>query len=270
MSKSDPVSSVAALGGRIGPAIERHFDTTFRALLHGPGTTIDPNFIRLLTNEPHPFGNLAVVAERNDPDVTRQAIEPLCAAGCPAAVAFPGTPVSPAVESLLASRGFAPHAAMPAMAVDIDRLAPTALPAGYSFVRTSDDAAGAAWTECFAVGYELPLAVARYFSPMAAPGHSAPEASVQFFAVLKDHAPVATSMVYLADGLAGVYCVATVPEERGKGIGAHVTAQALRAVQQLGYRVGVLQSSEMGESVYRRIGFETFGGVPLYVLLPSG
>ncbi len=81
--------------------------------------------------------------------------------------------------------------------------------------------------------------------------------------------PVANSMIYLNDGLAGVFCVATVPEERGKGPGAHATAEPLRLAQRLGYGVGVLQSTEIVDSVYRRIGFADVGGVPFYVRIPS-
>lgn len=69
----------------------------------------------------------------------------------------------------------------------------------------------------------------------------APTAQTQFFAVLRDGQPVSTSLLYLADGLAGIYSVSTLPEERGKGFGAHATAEALRAAFTLGYRVGVLQ-----------------------------
>lgn len=78
----------------------------------------------------------------------------------------------------------------------------------------------------------------------------------------------ATSMLFLADGLAGIYCVSTVPAERGKGLGAHVTAEALRVAQRLGYGVGVLQSSPAGHSVYLGLGFADVGSVPMFVRLP--
>ncbi len=80
---------------------------------------------------------------------------------------------------------------------------------------------------------------------------------------------MATSALFLGDGLAGVYCVATLPQERRKGFGAFATAEPLRRVRDLGYRVGILQSSEPGHPVYRRIGFRDVGGVPLYVRMPG-
>ena len=48
-----------------------------------------------------------------------------------------------------------------------------------------------------------------------------------------------------------------------------MTAEPLRAARALGYRVGVLQSSEAGHSVYRRLGFADYGVVPMYLLLPE-
>jgi predicted acetyltransferase len=75
--------------------------------------------------------------------------------------------------------------------------------------------------------------------------------------------------VYLHNGVAGIYGVATLPEERGNGLGAHMTAAPLRIARELGYRVGILQASEDGHPVYRRLGFADFGEVPLYLRLQA-
>jgi predicted GNAT family acetyltransferase len=97
----------------------------------------------------------------------------------------------------------------------------------------------------------------------------APGARTQFFAIRRNGRLVATSLLYMADGLAGIYCVATLPDERGKGLGAHVTAEALRKAHVLGYRVGVLQSSPDGHSVYLGLGFADFASIPLFVRMPA-
>ena len=80
---------------------------------------------------------------------------------------------------------------------------------------------------------------------------------------------VAVSMLYLAGGLAGIYCITTLAEERGKGLGAHVTAETLRVAQRLGYGVGVLQSSAAGHSVYEGLGFRDVGSVPMFIRIPG-
>jgi hypothetical protein len=74
---------------------------------------------------------------------------------------------------------------------------------------------------------------------------------------LVDGDPVAVSALFLAEGLAGIYNVATRPERRGCGYGAGVTWAAALVGREQGASQSILQSSEAGEPVYRRMGFST-------------
>jgi GNAT superfamily N-acetyltransferase len=69
--------------------------------------------------------------------------------------------------------------------------------------------------------------------------------------------PVSWASVFYAMGVAGVYAVGTAPEARRQGIGSAITLRGLLDARDRGYRVGVLQSSQMGYDVYRNLGFET-------------
>jgi ribosomal protein S18 acetylase RimI-like enzyme len=71
-----------------------------------------------------------------------------------------------------------------------------------------------------------------------------------------DGEPVATNMLFNSGGVASVYAVATLPAARGQGIGAAITLKSLLMARELGYRHGVLFSTEMGVRVYERIGFK--------------
>jgi GNAT superfamily N-acetyltransferase len=70
-----------------------------------------------------------------------------------------------------------------------------------------------------------------------------------------DGQPVASHILMNGGGVAGVFGIATIPSARGKGIGAAITLQPLLEAREMGYRYGVLFTSEMGKLVYERIGF---------------
>jgi len=268
MQQAAIVGSIGSCGDAIDTRAARHLELAFRHMMRGPGTEHDESFIRLVTGEPHPLGNVAVVSDAGNLATTQAAIGPLLSCDFPAAVLYPNG-VSESVARSVAALGFESQGAMPAMAVDIERMAATALPPGYDWARIGAGDDGRGWAEALAVGYGLPQGVARLFSPESLGADLAPGARTQFFAILRDGRAVATSLLYLADGLAGIYCVATLPDERGKGLGAHVTAEALRIAHHLGYGVGVLQSSPAGHSVYLGLGFEDLGEVPMFVRMPA-
>ena len=270
MATTARIPELTALGAAAGPAIGRHLDRAFRAMVRSEHRREDPRFLRLATGEPHPFGNFAVITAPVDVEAVREAIDPLVAGGAPAAVIIPGSEVPAAVDAYLANQGFFAHGAMPAMAVNIASLQSTELPDGYELVRIGNGDDGEEWVRQFAVGYELPPGVAQCFSPVALHADKSPDAAMQFFAIRRNGMVVCTSVCYLDGGLAGIYCVSTIPAERRKGLGAHATAEPLRLAARLGYRVGILQSSEAGHGLYKSLGFADFGGVPLYVRIPHG
>lgn len=79
-----------------------------------------------------------------------------------------------------------------------------------------------------------------------------------------DGKPVATTSLLLDGELAGIYSVGTLAEARGRGIGAAVTREAMRFARDRGATQAALQSSELGSSVYRRLGFVEYCNLRLY------
>jgi len=60
-------------------------------------------------------------------------------------------------------------------------------------------------------------------------------------------------------GVAGIFSVGVDEAVRQRGIGTAVMTEALRFVQAQGCRYAVLNSTPMGESLYRRLGFRSLG-----------
>ena len=73
--------------------IARQFDTVFRTVMRGPAVTSGREFFRYITNEPHPFGNFAIVSDPSRVDHAKSAIDGLLPLKAPSAVIFPGAPV---------------------------------------------------------------------------------------------------------------------------------------------------------------------------------
>ena len=81
-----------------------------------------------------------------------------------------------------------------------------------------------------------------------------------------DGKPVASSTFILCHGVVGLFNISTVPEARLKGIGTEMTLVPLREALSIGYKVGVLHSSDMGYPVYKKIGFKEYCEIYAYQL----
>ena len=85
-----------------------------------------------------------------------------------------------------------------------------------------------------------------------------------YLAILKGK-PVGTSQLFLSEGAAGIYNVTCIPEARGQGIGSAITLAPLLEARQRGYQIGILQASQEGYNVYRRLGFQDYGKLSVYL-----
>ncbi|NIS81019.1 MAG: GNAT family N-acetyltransferase [Anaerolineales bacterium] len=66
-------------------------------------------------------------------------------------------------------------------------------------------------------------------------------------------------------GCSGIYLVATLKEVRGQGIGSALTLLPLQEARALGYRIGILGSTEKGLGMYRRLGYREYFKFGIYI-----
>jgi GNAT superfamily N-acetyltransferase len=95
------------------------------------------------------------------------------------------------------------------------------------------------------------------------------ETPLRLFIAWLDDQPVATSLMFLGAGVAGIYNVATLASARGRGVGTAVTLAPLLMARDEGYRVGILQSSDSGYNVYRKLGFQEYCKTYQYIWSPA-
>jgi GNAT superfamily N-acetyltransferase len=86
---------------------------------------------------------------------------------------------------------------------------------------------------------------------------------LRYYLARADGRDVSTAVGFTIDSTVGIFSVATPEDHRGRGYGAAITAHAVRDGFATGADLAGLQSSPMGEPVYRRLGFRE---VELYTL----
>ena len=157
-------------------------------------------------------------------------------------------------DSVLSEYGFGFSDDTPGMAVNLQTLPQTAsMPKGLEIRIIEDEEEMRAWAHVFTLGYGMPPDWEdMIFEVWFKLGLDFP---VQNYLGYLDGEAVSTSTVFYGAGVAGIYDVATLPETRGHGIGSAMTLAPLLDARRADYRIGVLQSSEMGYGVYQKMGF---------------
>lgn len=246
--------SVEALLSLAQDNYERSFTMAFGENPAFHGTS---EFGRLLTGLPFSFGNMVFARRVPIPEQSVRSIsERLKSAGVPALWWVGPYSEPPTLPDLLIDNGWEGPRPSPIMVADLASIS-AKFPAGLEVrpVRTTRDLAD--WRMALTRGLGLPAEGAQLFELMS-------NDLAEYYTGFMDAQAIATSAVFFYGGMAGIYCVSTAEEYRGRGIGAAVTAIALAVAREKGYRIGTLQSSAMGHSVYRKLGFWDIGVVNIF------
>jgi GNAT superfamily N-acetyltransferase len=166
----------------------------------------------------------------------------------------------------LVEHGFVDDGQIPGMAIDLANLNDDfRVPTGLTIRKVKDSQSMRQWSEIFAQGFGLPDFVAE--ATYNVMGYVDSNTTIAYLGWLNDK-PVATSLLVLAAGVAGIYNVTTIPSARRQGIGTVITLAGLQEAKIRGYKIGVLEATIMGVSMYRTLGFQEFCQIGAFIWSP--
>jgi GNAT superfamily N-acetyltransferase len=165
--------------------------------------------------------------------------------------------VTDGLSERLTVHGFTYMGGPVGMAVDLMKLnEDISRPANFVIKHVENEVGLREWVDTLVEGWPLPeVWRAHVFEGYAGFGLGA-NLDLRHYVGYVDGVPVTASSLLFAAGVAGIYAVATRPSFRGCGLGAIITLTPLLQARDKGYRVGILQASSLGHSVYKRLGFE--------------
>ena len=251
------------------PALDANMIAFRSAYGRANGCTLhaSSDLVWFYTGIPHPVFNGVLFAQLN-PQAIKATVDRVQAKileqGVPA-LWWVGPQSQPAhLGALLEEHGLHPAGEVPGMAIELARVESLAemLP-GFTIQRVTTAEMQALWAQIAADGMSDSAANAMVHLETSL-SHPQYRAQYRYLGLL-DGIPIARSALNLDAGVAGIYAVATVPTARGQGVGRVMTVMPLLEARQMGYRIGILQASVMGYSLYRKIGFQEVCRYRLYV-----
>jgi GNAT superfamily N-acetyltransferase len=244
-----------AAGDRNLGAVLRHAAATT------PGATIDDDgrlvLVSTLPSWPGPYHNGALRIDRSlPPDEVLARANDFFSGRVNGYTVWIADHADADLEAAAVAKGLASlgDASAPRMAIDHVPAAPP-IPEGVTLEEVVDEAGRQAYVDVTAVAYVdafLPADVVHRQLARVDALHGENVRAV----VAKDNGdPVAAALTLASDGIASVQLVGTVPAARGRGLAELCTQWTVAAGFELGAEAVVLEASEMGEPVYRRMGF---------------
>lgn len=262
---SDPSPSALAA------AIEANRDASWADLGRSPRVSVhhQPELMWYITGMPSPGGNGLCRTRIESEDVDARietALIPFKAQKLPMTW-HTGPTTQPAdLGERLTAHGLRDAGDEPGMAVDLLALNESpAAPHALSIERVSDVEGLRKWLRVFTLAFGLPDAVGEAMFDIEVDLSLSQHHPRRLYIGLMAGEPVATSLLFLGAGVAGIYGVGTLPGARRQGVGTAMTLTPLLEARAMGYRVGVLHASEMGLGVYRRLGFQEYCRLGGYV-----
>ena len=240
-------------------AMEENVHHAWIRLAHGLGAVIheEPEVLWFLSRLPFHLANGIVRAQFPERAVEER-LKQFTAYDVPIAWLVSPSTQPASLGTCLERHGWMRQDA-PGMALDLQSLdEPLSYPSQLTIAHVSDEEQLNIWLRVMTAGSEIPEDGLNLLLDVVAKRGMPDDPTIHYYLGMLNGRPVATSLLYLGGGVAGIYNVATLPEVRRQGIGGALTVAPLLHARTLGYRIGVLQASPMGLNLYRRLGFREY------------
>lgn len=249
-------------------AIETNLFEFFKLFERWPRAEVHdkPDMLWTITDIPFPMFNSVFRAHLSNPDAAIKATIARCRRTNVPVMWWTGPSTQPPeLGSALEAFGFTGEE-VTGMAANLRSLPrEVSVPARLIIQRVAGVETMKKWCHVLCVGFEMPDFVGEAFLDLFRSIGFASQSTVRHYVGSLNNEPVSTSLMFLGAGVAGIYCVATVPKAIRRGIGSAMTLMPLHEARALGYRAGILHSSHMGVNVYHGLGFQDYCKIVQYV-----
>ncbi len=174
------------------------------------------------------------------------------------------------VASALVRHGFHLDSDRPGMGLDLMAASPPPPPQGVTVHRVRDEAMFRGWADVVGRAFDDPDFVDGNSVTMGLRMGFDDAAPFRHFLCRLEGEWVGASTLSLGAGVAGLANISTVPERRGRGIGAAAAGAALADARAIGLRIAALSADEGGVRVYERLGFTAVSRHLTFVRAASG
>ena len=176
---------------------------------------------------------------------------------------------SPAdVPARLEAAGWKHTESMPWMGRSLEQPlpAPPEVP-GLEVRRVVSDEDQQGWLTAMRDGFGIPAPIMDAMATLS--GVVGTDGAWLRFVAFLDGRPVGSAGVHPTGDVAGLYNVTTLPGARRRGVGTAATLMALGEMRRRGVQTAVLGTTEMGRSIYERLGFRHVVDLDVFTLAPA-